>query len=424
MYTENSIAVILSTFKSEWSASFKNRGLKELCLKLGHRWRVRVLPPAKTIELFLLQILHGNTAISALRHLSKTKFSVSAYCQARSRLPLKVLVELLGKMTSKIKSGEPRIFYVDGSTFSMPDTPELTKHFGCPSGQKKGCSFPVGHFLALFHAPSQMLTKIVPGPLYTHDISSMPKIHPALQKGDIITADRAFCSFGHVALLLAKGVNCVFRMHQLLKTGKGDVALRIVKKLGVNDNIVEWRKPKIGSRWMTREQHKSLPDIIIVRQITYNVVSRGFRTKTVTLITSLINPELNSQESIKDLYVARWSVETNFAHLKTTMKLDVLRSKTVEGVLKELYAIAIVYNMVRSVLKIAATQQSAPLSQLSFVDALRWMTFCPKSKVILIVNLNRTGRFEPRSIKRRPKQYDLLTKPRNLFNKTWTNSLS
>jgi hypothetical protein len=107
-----------------------------------------------------------------------------------------------------------RVFVADGSSFSMPDTPELQEHFGQPSGQEPGCGFPVAHLLALFHVGTGMLMEVVIGPLCTHDMSGVAQIHPQLRKDDILLGDRGFCSFAHVALLLTRGAHGIFRMHQ------------------------------------------------------------------------------------------------------------------------------------------------------------------------------------------------------------------
>lgn len=416
-----SIAEAVACFKGNWGSAFECAGLVDVLREIGHKWRHRLLPPAKTVELFLLQILHGNTAITHLRHLSRMKFSASAYCQARARLPLELLRRMLAQMRGASESQGHwhghRTLLVDGSTFSMPDTTELRKRFGQPKGQKKGCGFPTGNLLCLFNAASQMLIDLVPAKLYTHDLRSVVKVHPLLERNDILVADRAFCSFAHVALLFSRGAHALLRKHYALKFSKK----QLLQKTPILDFVTEWRKPRKPCRWMSKAQHSKLLDQITVRIISYRIAPRGFRSKQITLLTTLLDPARYPAHELAALYRVRWSIETNFAHLKTTMQMDVLRSKTIAGILKEIYAFAITYNMVRIVMNRAASRQGVPLARLSFIDALRCVACAVQFNTIsllILVNPLRPNRLDPRAVKRRPKQYDLLNKPRKLMLKS------
>jgi hypothetical protein len=158
-----------------------------------------------------------------------------------------------------------------------------------------------------------------------------------------------------------------------------------------------------------------LPDTIVVRELRYFTKLRGGRTRFVTLVTTLIDAQEYPAEALAELYGQRWQIETNFAHLKTTMRMDVLRSKTVAGVRKELAIFAIVYNLVRLVMWKAAQREQIRIQRISFVDALRWLAeACRQPTLPLRLNLNphRPGRHQPRARKRRPKEYDLLKIPR------------
>ncbi|MEO8165055.1 MAG: transposase [Betaproteobacteria bacterium] len=168
-----------------------------------------MLNPIVTVQVFFLQILHGNTACTHLPHLANLCFTAAAYCKARMRLKLKVLERLLQRSVEQLHK-DPfdtsrwlghRVFFVDGSSFSMPDTPELQEHFGQPSGQRAGCGFPKAHGLAMLHAGTGMMTKMLAAPLRTHDLAKTAELHPELQAGDVLVGDRAFCSFAHFALL-------------------------------------------------------------------------------------------------------------------------------------------------------------------------------------------------------------------------------
>jgi hypothetical protein len=394
--------------------------------------------------LFLNQILHGNTAINHLVRISGLGFTGSAYCQARSRLPLALFQELLRRVAARIRpeiddTGKwhgHRVFVADGSSFSMPDVPELHEHFGQPSNQRPGCGFPVAHLLALFHVGTGMLLEVLTAPLCTHDMSGVARIHPQLRKDDVLLGDRGFCSFAHRALLLARGAHGVFRMHQRQivdftphrvhaepgrkRAPKGLPHSRWLRGLGLTDQVVAWPKPAERPEWMTAEQYASLPAELIVRELRYRTGRAGFRVREVTLVTTLLDAELYPLVELAGLYRRRWEVEGNLKNLKTTMKMDVLRCETVAGVSKELLMFALVYNLVRLVMLEASRRQGVPVDRISFVDALRWLTEARAGVSLpkLVVNPDRADRVEPRVRKRRPKQYPLMTKPRSELRKS------
>ena len=195
---------------------------RQLCRSLGHRWRERILGPVTTIHLFVLQVLHGNTACAHLPHLSGMAFTDSAYCEARSRLPLAVLQALLRRLVETCKPLTDttglwhghRTWLVDGTGVSMPDTPELQRAFGQPTNQAKGCGFPVARVLALFHAGTGLLQHFLTAPLRSHEMSRVALLHPELRPGDVLVGDRAFGTFAHLALLVGRGIHGVFRMSQ------------------------------------------------------------------------------------------------------------------------------------------------------------------------------------------------------------------
>jgi hypothetical protein len=363
-----------------------------VCSELSYRFRKRVLDPITTIHLFVIQILNGNFAVARLREFAEEEFSEAAYCKARGRLPLTVLQSLLqrvGAALRPIMNGagrwrQHRTFHIDGSAFSMPDTTELQKEFGQPGGQRPGCGFPVAHLLALFHADTGFLVKILAAPLRTHDMSQAALVHPELKEGDVLIGDRGFCSFAHLALLWDRKLHGVFRAHQKQiidfhpgrpdnrpgrRKHKGRPTSRWLKKLGVLDQLVEYFKPKDRPTWMTQEDYAALPKAIIVRELRYQVPSGHCRTREVTLVTTLLDAALYPAPELAELYGQRWRIETNLRHLKQTMKMDVLHCETVMGVLKELTVFALVYNLVRAVMYEAAQRQDVAVERISFADA-------------------------------------------------------
>jgi hypothetical protein len=170
---------------------------------------------------------------------------------------------------------------------------------------------------------------------------------------------------------------------------------------------------------MTAEEYAALPESLTVRELRYEVGRRGFRTKTVTPVTTLLDAEPYPMEALAESYGARWGVELSLRHLKRTMRMDVWKCKTVDGVMKELTVYAIVYNLACVVMVEAARRQGVPVRRISFVDALRWLALAKPGKgpPELVVNPERPNRVEPRVRKRRPKQYPLMKEPRSELRK-------
>jgi Transposase DDE domain len=438
------IAQTLQRLKGSYADSVPARLIEDLAREVGHRWRERDLGPVVTVHLFLQQVLHGNTAIAHLRRLSGRQFTDSAYCQARARLPQALLDRLQQAVTDAARAEGPdggatrwlghRVFLMDGSSFSMPDTDELRQHFGQPSEQAEGCGFPVAHLMALFDARRGYLLSAGAQPLNTHDMSQAAATHTHLRAGDVLVGDRAFSSYAHLALCLTEGLHGLFRAHQRQivdfrphrphhapghKPVKGRPTSRWLRRLGRHDQLVEYYKPKERPEWMSAEQYESLPASIVVREVRYEVRRPGYRTRVVTLVTTLLDPRRYPAEELARLYGLRWGAETNLRHLKQTMRMDILRCTTVAGVHKELSLFVLVYNLVRRVMEEAGRRQEVAAERISFVDAWRWLQQARPGEELpeLVVNPDRPGRVQPRVRKRRPKEYPVMKLPRDQLRK-------
>ena len=417
------------------------------CRELGHEWRERELDPATTVALFVQQVLHGNCPCSEVRHLPCARragatFTPSAYCQARSRLPLAVYQSLLTRVVDAAlphtrESGHRwrghRVFHVDGTTFSMPDTPRLQKAFGQPGGQRPGCGFPAAHLLVLFSAPTGLLLDAAAGPLYTGDLGVAAGMHPHLDEGDVLVGDDAFGTYAHLALLLRENLHGLFPVHHSrivdftpgrphCPEGKGAVEgmprSRWLESLGRDDQLVEWFKPRTRPRWMTRDAYAELPRSITVRELRRTVIGPAGNPVTLTMVTTLTDPRrypADGGRSLTGLRERRWDVETNIRHLKGTMRMDVLRCRTEAGVGKEVAVFCLAYHLVRVVMLEAARRQDVPVARISFADAYRWLRHARPGDAMpaLLVNPHRPGRAEPRVVKRRAKPHDLMNKPRD-----------
>jgi hypothetical protein len=421
-----------------------------VCRGLGHAWRDRELDPATTVAPFVQQVLHGNCPCSEVRHLAAASFTPGAYCQARARLPLAVYRSLLTRVVDAAlpRTREAahlwrghRVFHVDGTTFSMPDTPRLQKAFGQPAAQAPGCGFPAAQLLVLFSASTGLLLDTAAGPVYTGDVGVAAGMHPHLEGGDVLVGDDAFGTYAHLALLLRDGLHGLFPVHHSrivdftpgrphCREGKGAVEgmprSRWVKSLGREDQLVEWVKPKARPAWMTERAYAELPESITVRELRRTATGPAGNPVTLTMVTTLTDARAypaDGGRSLTELRMRRWDVETNIRHLKSTMRMEVLRCRSEQGVRKELVVFGIVYNLVRVVMLEAARRQEVPVARVSFADAYRWLRHARPGDTLppLLVNPHRPGRAEPRVVKRRPKSHDLMNKPRDQLRKALGN---
>ncbi len=419
--------------------------VRQACAAAKHVWRDRVLPPWVTVRLFALQVLWGNVACRAVTHLSELAFTAQAYCRARMRLPIDVFGSIAASLTREARQSTHdfgrwkghRVLHLDGTGLSMPDEQVLRDTYGQPTGQQPGCGFPVMHVLWLFDAATGLIIDFIADKCHTHDMAHAVKLHTLMEEDDVAVADCAFASFAHLALLLQEKRHGVFRVHQRqivnFRPGrksrgqspkskrKGTPTSRWIKKLGKQDQIVEYVKPKTRPTWMDPAAYQALPATIIVRELRYTIKQRGLRTKQVTLVTTLLDEQIYSKAELAELYGARWQVETNLKHLKQTMGMDVLRSKTTLGVQKELWVYLIVYNQVRLFMIDAAQRQGVEADRISFIDALdalRHRGPHVAATITLTVHPKRPSRDQPRVIKRRKDRYSYMTKPRDELRKT------
>jgi hypothetical protein len=442
-----SIAGAIARIKRDPLGMLDRGVIEKICDDLNYDWRDGKLDPATTLALFVQQVLHGNTPCSEVRHIAGRSFTASAYCQARKRLPLAACQTLLTRICDAalpltrqachLFHGH-RVFHVDGSTFSMPDTPELAEVFGLPSGPEPGCAFPTAHLLVLFSAQTGLLLDAWASPLRTGDLSQIREAHVHLDSGDVLIGDDCYGTYAHLALLSQANLHGLFPVHHLrivdFKRGRphtvpGNKAVagmprsRWIKSLGKEDQLVEYFKPKEAPLWMTKHDFDKLPESIIVRELRRTVRRPGLGKVTLTLVTTLLDPEAYPAAELLELRLRRWDVETNLRHLKTTMNMDVLRCKTAEGVRKELAVFCLTYNMIRVVMMEAARRQEVPAARISFADAYKWIRHARPGDAMpkLMLVPHRPNRAEPRCKKRRAKQYDLMNKPRDMLRKELKN---
>jgi hypothetical protein len=286
--------------------------------------------------------------------------------------------------------------------------------------------------LGLFQAGTGVLLKLVVAPLLTHDWAHVQAVHPSLQAGDGLVADRGLCSSAHLALRVQAGVHAGLRVgaRQLGDCTPGRPLVtpsvrrtpavtglprsRGRNALGVHDQLGAWLKPKTCPSWRTRATLAALPETWERREVRYSIAMPGFRTRQIPLVTTRLDAAIDRVADLAERYRQRWQVETARAHLKTRMQMAVLHGQTGPGVLKELTVLAIGYNLVRLVIGQSATLHQIGVERISVLDALRWLG-APSTGLpleALVVNPARPYRVEPRAKKRRPKPFPLRITPR------------
>lgn len=394
--------------------------------------RKRVYTPYVTFCAFLGQVLQrGGSCREAVRRvqawchalaLPEPDDSTSGYCQARLRLSAKCLARvhelLVHKLTRRIPQSDlwqgKVVKVIDGCGISMPDTDENRAVYPYAGCQKPGCGFPTGKFVGVFSLAGAHLLRFVHASWKNHELKLARSLAGCVRPGEVLLGDRGFCGWGFIALLQGKGADVVMRLHQRRRQGNGRTV---------------WKRPQRLTGWL-EESWDAFPDQIVVRLLTFQVAISGYRTRTVTLATTLLDETAYPDEALIALYRRRWEVENNFRDIKTTLGLDVLRTLTPEMIEREVLMQAIAYNLVCAILQDSACTHGVPLDRLSFKGALaalrHWAPLCMKASArrqriiyesILLALASdlvplRPDRSEPRAVKRRPKVYQLLTKPR------------
>jgi hypothetical protein len=416
----------------------------------GTNSRERLFSKQVTFWAFAAQILSPGTACREIvrrveawweqthREGPTPSTSTSAYCQARARLDVSTLELIRAELAWSLDKNvlkEERWFkgravkIVDGTGLSMPDTPANQALWPQPKSQEPGCGFPSLKLVGLFSLGSGALLEAATGSLHLHESTLFRGLWSKLQKGDIILADRGFCSYAALsALQQQRGVDSVMRLHQMRKAD-----FRSGTRLALGDRLIVWPKPAQRTEAWSAEEFAALPETLALRMIRWQVEAPGFRTKSVVLVTTLLDAEAYPAEALRELYGQRWQVELHFQQIKTLLGMDVLRCKSPELIQREVLMHQIAYNMVRSLMQRSAHQHHVPLQRLSFkgtLDTLRhWSVRIaaagqnPRQQEQLIDRMlaliagdlvpERAGRSEPRAKKRRGKNYQLLTKPRS-----------
>lgn len=410
----------------------------------GPNSRERVYSVRRTFFGFLAQVLNPDCscreivrqiqALFALHNGGRVAKGTSGYCQARDRLPGDILPRL--RCAAAAHADQARQLWrglcvkvIDGTSSSLPDTPKNQRAYPQPGGQKPGCGFPLLKLVGVFSLATGALLDYAKGNKHQHELRLLQRLLDSFKPSDLVVADRGFSSYVLLALLLLRGVGSVFRLHQARPAD-----LRKGKRLGKNDRLLDWQKPRQKPAWLPQSLWKRIPDELSVRVLRFKLCRQGFRPQSVTLVTTLIDAHAYPAEEIARLYARRWKIELWFRDLKTSMGMEVLRCQSPRLVHKELEMFFIAYNLIRCLMTQAGVIHEVPLDRLSFkgtVDSVRQFSVAIaqarslKKQNQLIARLreviagdpvpHRPGRREPRALKRRPKPFQLLNRPRHLM---------
>ena len=398
-----------------------------------------------TLWAFLAQVLSKEKAcVAAVARILVLRIALNlpacaeetgAYCKARAKLPERFRQRLVLDVAQQVERSAPaswcwkgrHVYLADGSTVTMPDTPENQQAYPQPRTQKLGLGFPIARVVVLLALATAVLAGAAIGPYIGKNQGEPALLHTLLgqlQAGDVLLGDRYYGSYWLVALARTHGIDVVFRQHH-----RRGYDFRRGLRLGANDHIVVWTKPK-RPKWLDEATYDSLPKTITVREVRSQISKPGYRIDELVIVTTLLDADAYAKEDITDLYHERWHVELDLRSLKTHLDMDVLRCKTPDMVRKEIWTHFLAYNLTHQVMAQAALEQGMSPRQCSFMGAVQTLnefrmllvtaTTAEQSARVQILFAaivthrvgDRPDRCEPRAVKRRPKPLRYLTKPR------------
>src|SRR6478752_7158226 len=411
----------------------------------GVKFRDRLCNPFTTLWGFLSQVLSedkscrdavsrilAHRAASGLKPCSP---STTSYCDARARLPTAVLRSLAKRTAQELQVRLPQewkwngrsVFIADGSHVSMPDTQENQAGYPQPVVQEPGIGFPLARLAVLLSLATGACHDLAIASYAgkgTGETTLLRQMYGSLSPGDVVLADALFDNYFVACELRQRGIELVARV-QAERVGSQTVQSR---SDGGGDDVIVWQRPN-KPRGMRGEQYRSYPETLTMRQVSVDARDRNNRAEQFKVITTILDAAIGGGQ-IGALYEKRWSGEIDIRSIKSTMKMDVLRCKTPEMVRKEIWAHLLAYNLLRTVMAVAAAESGIEPRQVSFKGAKQAVTaFAPKIEAArlkdrpgLIDELlaviayhrvgNRPGRWEPRATKRRPRHAARLNQTR------------
>ena len=341
--------------------------------------------PALTTWAFIWQILSPDKScrqtvanvimfLSAVESAKLGELDTTLYCRARAKVPARVFRRLAILVGQRLEAAAPaewlwkqrHVKLVDGSTSTLPDTEENQKAFPQPKSQKQGLGSPMIRWVVLIGLATATIQEFAYGTYAgkeTGETALFRQILHALSAGDIVLADRFYCSYFMVALLQLNGVDVVMRLHQRRKYD-----FKLGEQLGEGDHIVVWQRPE-RPEWMDEEFYALMPATIRMREIYHKVNEPGYRVDELVIATTLLDTQEYGADEITELYSERWQVEVDIRSLKAGLSMDCLSCKSPFMVEKELWAHILGYNLVRKIgCQVAKVMDVTPRS-ISFTAA-------------------------------------------------------
>ena len=400
--------------------------------------RERSFPPTETLSMFLAQVVSPDSSCqkavndSAFKRLITGYNSISlatgGYCSARGRLPLD-MISTLAKYSGKLVNNQVpnkwlfkgrHVKLIDGTTIAMPDTKANQESYPQSTGQKPGLGFPVSRVVGITSLSSGALLNASIGACKgkgTGEQSLLREMYGSFEKGDILLGDANFGTFFFLVYLQENGIDAVFEQMGP-RINSGDFTQGV--KLGSKDHIIELKKPNKRPHWMTKEEFKSSPTSIKIREL---------KVGGKLLITTFLKPKEITKRQLKDFYKCRWHIELDLRNIKTTMGMTEFSCKSPEMVVKEMWVYFLAYNLIRMLMVQAAIHANITPRDISFKHSLQfWLlwnqyqTSVDKieiaQKILMFISSKivgkRKGRIEPRAVKRRHNNMPRLKQPRNI----------
>lgn len=398
--------------------------------------RKRLFPPSETLSMFLTQALSADRSCQKVvndravtrvaRGLPRCSTHTGAYCRARQRLPTEMISTLVRQTGRRITAQAPEpwrwrgrpVRLVDGTTVVMPDTPANQIAYPQPRSQKPGLGFPLCRVVGLLCLESGAMLNAAIGRYQGtggDEQTLLRSILHTLERGDVLIGDAFYATYFLLCALRELGVDAVFEQYGA-RQRRTD--FRCGQRLGPRDHLIVLPKPPLKPNWMTQAAYDQAPATLLVREL---------RTGGKTLVTTLLCPKATHKAALKALYQSRWHVELDLRNIKSTLGMERLSCQTPIMAIKEMWAYLLAYNLIRLMMAQAALLTAWHPRQLSFKHTLQlWLAWgqhgqeidhaeTREALLVLIAQQrvgDRPGRIEPRALKRRPKPYSLLIKPR------------
>lgn len=445
-HVESAISALQTSEGIPFQSVLSQQEIEQSLEKIAYRHRYNFYPPDITLWLFLSQVLGDETMDAAVARLiasyaaqgkATPSSNTSAYSQARSKLPEAVIADLARNSAEPMAHELPshwlfqdrEVKLIDGTTVSMPDTAENQGDYPQPDSQKKGVGFPIARMVTVSSFATGMVLDLAMGPYSgkeTGEHALLRQLFGNFKRGDIAIADAYYASFFLIAHLKTLGVDFVLPInaarHYDFRTGK---------RLGKKDHLVQWLKPKKPS-WMDEDTYQHFPESLSIREIEIEKKRAGYRTEKMVIVTGFLDENKVNKATLTQLYSCRWFVELDLRSIKQTMHMDILRGKTPSMVRKEIWACILAYNLIRKIMAQAAMMHNKNPRELSFTHAMNLIISFRDNmilseenaliykillqKIVQIKVGNRPNRREPRVIKRRPKAFPRMKKPRHKYH--------